>query len=97
MNPKKIKKIEIAPSFEIEQSQDFVDEFLYKIFGIKGALVTDESSLYDFDFEFENDKIKHRTKETLDKIKKVYSVDVSDIEDLNLSKILQRIRILKNI
>ena len=48
-------------------------------------------------FEFDDGTIKHRTKETLDKIKEIYKVDVSDIEDLNLSKVLQRIRILKNI
>ena len=93
----KFKKIEIAPSFEIEQSQDFVDEFLKKIFCIDGALVTDESSLYDFDFQIEDLKVVHYTQQAIDKIKRVYDVDVSDVEDLNLSKILQRIRLLKNL
>jgi hypothetical protein len=99
MKHKKLKfdKIEFAPTFEIEQSQDLVDSFLYKIFGIEHALVTDESSIYDFDFEFTGEKIKHHTKEVLEKIKKVYEIDVSDVKGLNLAEILQRIRIIKNI
>jgi hypothetical protein len=43
----KIKKIEIAPSKKIEKLGKWVDQVL-KIIGFPEALVTDESSLFDF-------------------------------------------------
>jgi hypothetical protein len=93
---KKIEKIEFASQFEIEKYRELADDFLNKVFGIESAFVTDESSLYDFDFEFD-EKIVHHTEEALKKIVEIYGVDVSDVENLNLAKILQRISILKNL
>lgn len=99
MKNKKLKfdKIEFAPQVQIESYEDLADQFLQKIFGIEGAFITDESSIYDFDFELTEDKVKHHTSEALNKIKEVYGVDVSDVKDLNLVEVLKRIRILTNI
>ena len=94
----KYEKIEIASQFLIDQYMDIADDFIIKICEKKGALLTDESSLYDFDFEIgDDDKIIHKDmKKVLKKIEEVYGVDVSDIEDGNLVEIFKRIRILGN-
>jgi hypothetical protein len=82
----KFKKIEFAPQVAIDQYQDLANQFLYKVFGIEGAWISDESSLYDFDFDINEDdnKIIHHTDQTLKKIQQVYGLDVSDVEGLNL-------------
>jgi len=40
--PFKGKIIEIAPSDGIEMFADIADDFLYRIFGIRGALITEK-------------------------------------------------------
>jgi hypothetical protein len=88
-----IKKITIASDKHIRKYEWLAQEFVQKIFGVKGALLTDGSSVYDFDFEvdFVNSKVKHQTDRVLKKIKRIYKVDVSDIKGLVLYKILDRI------
>ena len=93
----KYNKIEIAPRVQVESFEDLADDFFLKVFGIKDVLITDESSVYDFDFELIDLKVKHKTQDILKKIQDIYDVDVFDIKDLNLVEILRRIRILKNI
>jgi hypothetical protein len=89
-----IKRITIASDKHIQKHYEFAQEFIRKIFGVRGALLTDESSVYDFDFEidFINDCVKHHTDRAVIKINKVYKVDVSDIKGLVLYKILNRIK-----
>lgn len=91
-------EFELAPQFEIEQYEDIAVDFFRRILDMDyyGCLITDESSLYDFDFEFdaEKDKIDHQTETLLEKVKQVYGLDVSDLEDLFLIDIFKRIRIL---
>ena len=89
-----IKRITIASDRHIRKHEEFAQEFIRKIFGVKGALLTDGSSVYDFDFEidFINDCVKHHTDRAVIKINKVYKVDVSDIKGLVLYKILNRIK-----
>jgi len=73
---------------------DIADDFLHRIFGIRGALITDESSLSDFlPFPFDGGKNKQADEmaETYNKIQKIYGVDVSGIKSGNLLKIFMRI------
>lgn len=88
-----IRTITLASDKHIRRYEWFAQEFVRKIFGVKGALLTDGSSVYDFDFEidFVNSKVKHQTDRILKKIKRIYKVDVSDIKGLILYKILDRI------
>jgi hypothetical protein len=92
-------EIEMAPQISVEQFEDIAVAFFPAILDMEyeDVLITDESSLYDFDSEidFDNKVVIHRTQECLDRIKKVYRIDVSDIEDLLLVKIFERIRILR--
>ena len=92
----KYKKIEFAPQISVEQFEDIAVDFFPKILDrpYSSVLITDESSIYDFDFELTEEEVKHDTHPILKKIKDVYKIDVSDIEDLNLCKIFERIRIL---
>jgi hypothetical protein len=89
----KIKKFELAPDKNIHKHGNFAYEFCQKIFGVKGALLTDESSVYDFDFtlDFDAKKVQHETEKCLKKIKRIYGVDVSGIKGLIIYKILDRI------
>lgn len=91
-------KIEFAPQFQIEQYDDILIDFIARvvkpIMGIEGVMLTDESSLYDLDAEVTENGIVHHTEEFLDKIKEVYGIDVSDVENLLFIDIFKRIRIL---
>ena len=88
------KEIELISQILVDQYEDIANDFIPKIFGVDKFLITDESSIYDFNFEIVDGKIKRETEATLKKIKEVYGIDVSDIEDLLLIKIFERIRIL---
>jgi len=88
------KEIEIAPHVLVEQYDDVANHFIPTILGIKGFLITDESSLLDFNFEITRDGLKRETDKNLEKVKKVYGVDISDIEDFNLMEIFKRLKIL---
>jgi hypothetical protein len=89
-----IKRITIASDRHIRKHEEFAHEFVRKIFGVTVALLTDESSVYDFDFEidFEKNCVKHNTDRAVIKIQKIYKIDVSDIKDLIIYKILNRIK-----
>lgn len=65
LNNLKFKEIEFAPQVAIEQDQDLAEQFLFKIFGVEGAWISDESSVYDF--EINDEEIHHNTKDTLKK------------------------------
>jgi hypothetical protein len=63
-------------------------EFIQRIFGIGACLVTDESSLWDFQSEADGE-----TKdEIIERIREAYGVNVADIEHGNLVAVLNRIR-----
>jgi hypothetical protein len=99
--PLKGYSIEMAPQISVDQFEDIAVDFMLKIFGMEYAdvLITDESSIYDFDeIEFPEDSnkpVKHNTGTCLQKIKEIYGLDVSDIKGLFLVKIFERIRILR--
>lgn len=87
------REFEYAPQDNIEKYDAFAEKFMWNIFRIEEFLITDESSLYDFDFEFpkEGDTVIHRTEEYLKKIEYLYGIDVSDVEGLTLWKIFEKI------
>ena len=86
--PFKGKRIEFAPTDELDMFRSLADEFMEEIFSMEPGsyLITDESSLRDF-----------RGVEDLEladihgKIREVYGVDVSDIISGNLVEIFSRI------
>ena len=80
------REIYLAPQIRIEQYEDIATYFFPKILNrnYEECLITDESSLYDFDKE----------EVSLKRIKKVYGLDVSDIKGLILVKIFERISVL---
>ena len=86
--PIKGKRIEFAPTDELDMFRSLADEFMEEIFSMEPGsyLITDESSLRDFqgveDLELPD---IHR------KISEVYGVDVSDIISGNLVEIFARI------
>ena len=88
-DPFKGKRIELAPTEELDIFRSFADEFMEEIFCMEPGsyLITDESSLRDFqgveDLELPD---IHR------KIREVYSVDVSDIVSGNLIEVFARIQ-----
>lgn len=92
---KKIKKIELADTFWVDQYSELAADFFPAILKmeVKDVLITDESSLWDFT-SFCNDK------EDLDiyikRVKKHYGVDISDMKDFNLVKIFKRINVLRD-
>ena len=93
LNGKKVKvtKIEYPPDDKVNEHEELLCEFMKKIFGINSFLVTDESSLSDFDCTIEKSKVVHRKEKILKKIKRIYGVDVSDVKGLYLHEVLDRI------
>lgn len=84
LNLPKDVRIELAPHDAIDTFGDFADEFMERIFGVECALITDQSSLWDFPYETKAEIMEH--------IRQVYNVDVSDVADGNLIAVLTRIR-----
>ena len=93
----KDKEFELAPQVGIDAYDDLAQEIVVKCCGIsKGALVTDETELTDFDFRItEGDdgkpKVVHETDKALAKIKEIYGIDMSGVENLNLLEICKLI------
>ena len=90
----KHRNFEIAPDDNIQKYKEFADKFLLDVFELEeGALLTDESSLYDFDMEIDvaDKKVIHHTEEYLKKIEYLYGVDVSNVEGLILYKVVEKI------
>jgi hypothetical protein len=79
--------IQFAPMVEVDKYAQLAGNFFDKILGMdyRQVLITDQSSLYDFAFSEE------RLAELQRKIRDIYQVDVSDIEDGNLVTIFARL------
>ena len=86
--PFKGKRIELAPTEELDMFHSLAEEFMEAIFCMEPGsyLITDESSLRDFKGveELELPDMHRR-------IREVYGVDVSDIVSGNLVEIFARI------
>lgn len=76
--------IEFASSARIEAVGDLSNDFIHRVLGFEWAMISDESSLWDFHSEETNSAL-------IDKIRQVYGADVSDIESAKLCEILERI------
>ncbi|MBS1814413.1 MAG: hypothetical protein JSS87_06025 [Acidobacteria bacterium] len=73
-----------ASTARISQYRDLELDFVSEILGLPWALMTDESSLWDFHGETNND-------EFIEKIRQRYGVDVSDIAGARIADIFERI------
>jgi len=78
------KPISYAPQDDIQAHSETLKRFINSVLGVEWALITNESSLDDFSFVEDSTSLE-------EKIKAVFGVDVSDIEDRNLLKIFERI------
>jgi predicted RNase H-like HicB family nuclease len=78
--------IKFAPSVRIDRYERIAQDFFPRIVNMdyENVLITDESSLFDLMLDVDEVQIK---------IREVYEVDVRDIEDGNLARILERIEI----
>lgn len=89
----KALKIEIAPKARIEGHLDLIDDILKRYFEIEGALVTDESSLWDFLSVFFHRKCEDKGMENvLERINKDYAVEFNVKDELLLSDIAEKIK-----
>lgn len=75
--------VEQAPASAIDALGNLPYQLLDRVFGVKEALITDESSLWDF--RDKSGKTKRDTKAAIvERINRKYRVNVSDITDGNL-------------
>jgi hypothetical protein len=96
--PEKLSDLEVAKLIEdiknhplqfattegIDSHQETAERFVKLVLNLEWASISDESSLNDF-------SLIEDSKGLEEKIKEVFGVDVSDIEDGNLLKIFERI------
>jgi hypothetical protein len=78
------RQIEFAPQDRVDAHPALQDDFVHRVLELEGAFISDESSLWDFHMDM-------NSHELLDRIKRLYGVDVSDIESQNIADILDRI------
>jgi hypothetical protein len=76
--------IEFASQLRMNAHNELADDFIHRVLEIDSAWISDESSLWDFHANENND-------DYLTKIKEIYNVDVSDIQSANLAEIFERI------
>lgn len=76
--------IELAANNRVEQHSELAKDFIRRILEVNWAWISDESELSDFHEDETNDKI-------IEKIRRIYGVDVSDISSGNLADIFDRI------
>lgn len=68
----------------VDQHSELANDFIQRILELKWAWISDESTLGDFHDEETNERL-------LEKIRRDYGVDVSDISSGNLADIFDRI------
>jgi hypothetical protein len=76
--------IEFAANNRVSQHSELSKDFFQRVLEIDWAWISDESSLWDFHGDETNDKL-------VEKIHRIYGVDVSDISSGNLADIFDRI------
>ena len=77
--------IEFAGKERVDQHSELAKDFIKQVLDTEWAWISDESSLWDFHGDETNAVL-------IDKIHRVYGVDVSDISSGNLADIFDRIR-----
>ncbi len=76
--------IEFAPQHRVNANPELAQDFIHRVLEMDSAWISDESSLWDFHTVETNDTYYA-------KIKKIYGVDVSDINSARLCEIFERI------
>jgi hypothetical protein len=76
--------IEFASQKRIDAHPELAEDFIRRVLGLEWAWISDESSLWEFSMDDNNDSYCAR-------IREIYGVDVSDIASANLAEILERI------
>ncbi len=76
--------IVFADSEKVDANPALRDDFIQRVLGLEWAFVSDESSLWDFHTDLNNDQLNARVKD-------IYGVDVSDIESGRLCLIFERL------
>jgi hypothetical protein len=76
--------IEFASRNRVDQHSELANDFFQRILEVKWAWISDESTLGDFHDEETNDRL-------LEKIRRDYGVDVSDISNGNVADIFDGI------
>jgi hypothetical protein len=76
--------LEFASQERVSAREDLMNDFIHRILDLPWAFLSDESSLWHFHGDENNNALSAR-------IKEVYGVDVSDISSGNLAEILERI------
>jgi hypothetical protein len=77
-------QIEFASQDKVSTHPELTQDFVRRVLEVDDAWLSDESSLWDFHMEGNNDALFSR-------IEQIYGVDVSDIHSGNISEILDRI------
>ena len=80
--------IEFASQERVLAHPELADDFIHRVLELDGAWISDESSLWDFDTNDDNDAYFAR-------IRDIYGVDASDIESAKLCEILERITVAR--
>lgn len=78
------KPLEFASKEGIQTHSETAERFIELVLGCGWAFISNKSSLYDFESIDEVTNLE-------EKIKEVFGVEVSDIEDKNLFRIFERI------
>jgi len=76
--------IQFGSRDRVNAHPDLAQDFIQRVLGLPWAFISDESCLWHFHAEENNDAL-------FTKIREVYGVDASDIESGNLGEILDRI------
>jgi hypothetical protein len=86
-------EVTFASTEKISRYDYLLDDFIENVLELEWTWVSDVSSLWDFVSldEYDEEKRQKKYAQFLWRIRKEYGVDVSDIEDGNLVRILERI------
>lgn len=84
VRPGTLGPIEFAPQINVNTHEALSEDFIRRVLGLEWAWISDESSLWDFHAERDNEQFNA-------KIREIYGVDVSDIQSGRLCEIFDRI------
>lgn len=76
--------VQVAPAERVDAYPELAEDFIRRVLELDWALITDQSSLWDFNANETNESLYAR-------IKEVYGVDVADIQSAQLCEIFERI------
>ena len=82
--------IEFASDEKISRVQPALyNDFVHRVLGLEWAVITDESSLWDFHSEESNEPY-------IAKVRDIYGVDVSNVPGANVAMIMEKLAAAKN-